>query len=110
MNCCIKSLELSHSALWSIDNTFNGFNFAFSIATIITHCFDLGTFLKYTRIGGRTGSTPLWGVFFVTQRISEFAPVGNIGVPAQRRRFFYDPSFSEASRYPGERTNVYHHR
>ena len=66
--------------------------------------------MKYTQIGGRTESTPLWGVFFVTQRISEFAPVGNIGVPALESRSLYDPSFSEASRYPGKRTNVYHHR
>ena len=57
-----KSLELSYSALLLLDNTFNNLNFAFSIATIITHFFDLGTFLKYTRIEGRTGITPLWGV------------------------------------------------
>ena len=31
-----------------------------------------------------------------------------IWVPAQRSRSFYDLSFSEASRYPGKRTNVYH--
>ena len=45
------------------------------------HFFDLGTFLKYTRIEGRTGSTiHLCGEFdFVQSRISEFAPVGNLG-------------------------------
>ena len=38
-----KTLELLHSALL-LDNTFNSFNFAFSIVTIITHIIDLGTF------------------------------------------------------------------
>ena len=33
-----------------------------------------------------------------------------INVPAQRSRSLYELSFSEASRYPGKRTNVYHHR
>ena len=67
-----KGLELSNSAL----NTFNSFNFAFSIATIITHFFDLETFLKYTRIESRSGS----GEFgFVMPRVSEFAPMGNLG-------------------------------
>ena len=47
VNCCKKSLELSLSALLLLDNTFYSFNFAFSMATIITHFFDLGTFLKY---------------------------------------------------------------
>ena len=61
-----KSLELSLSALLQLDNTFYSYNFAFSMATIITHFFDLGTFLKYTRIEGRTGSTHLWEFEFVT--------------------------------------------
>ena len=59
-----KGLELSHSALLQLDNTFNSFNFAFSITTIITHFFDLVSFSKYTQIEGRTGRTPLWGVLF----------------------------------------------
>ena len=60
--CCKNGLELSHSALLELDNTFNCFNFAFSISTIITHFFDLGTFLKSTQIEGRAGSTLLWGM------------------------------------------------
>ena len=47
----------------------------------------------------------LCGAFdFVTQKISEFAQVGNLD-SAQRSRSLYDLSFSEASQYPGKRTN-----
>ena len=45
-----------------LDNTFNSFNFAFSLGTIITYIFDLGTFLKYAQIEGRTVNSRMWGV------------------------------------------------
>ena len=74
VNCCKKSLKLSHSALLKLDNTFNSFNFAFSVATIIAHFFDLGTFLN------AKPEVHLSGEFdFVTPRIFEFAPVGSLG-------------------------------
>ena len=78
--------KFSHSyARFFLCLSFDSLNFAFSIATIITHFFDLGTFLKYTQIEGRTGNTPLWEFDFVMPRISEFAHWG-IWVLAQRRK------------------------
>ena len=70
VNCCIKSLELSHS---------RQHYFAFSIATIITHFFALGTFLKYTQIEAEPEVHLCGELDFVTPRISAFAPVGNLG-------------------------------
>ena len=76
----------------------------------------------------RVVSIPTWGRFwsthglkaepevhlcgefhFVTQEYPNLLPWG-IWVSAQRGRSIYDLSFSVASRYPGKRTNVYHHR
>ena len=70
--------------------------------------FDLETFLKYRWIEGRKYTSV--GSFISTRQEYPNLLQRGIWVSAQRSRSIYDLSFSEASRYPGKRTNVYHHR